>query len=91
MRYRRLGKTELEVSAIGLGTYQFGGRWGKTFTQAEADAIAGAAQECGINILDTAECYGMDHLSETLVGGAIASTRNRWILATKFGHEKVSS
>lgn len=90
MRYRRLGKTDLEVSAIGLGTYQFGGRWGKTFTQRAANEIVAAAEDCGINLLDTAECYGMNHLSETLVGSAIASSRDRWILATKFGHEKVS-
>jgi len=90
MRYRRLGKTDLRVSVVGLGTYQFGGTWGKTFTQAEVDAIVGTARDCGINLLDTAECYGMDHLSERLVGGAIASTRRQWIVATKFGHEKLS-
>jgi len=80
----------MKVSVIGLGTYQFGGRWGKTFTQAEVDTIVGTAAECGITLLDTAECYGQDHLSETLVGKAIAPSRDRWIVATKFGHEKVS-
>ena len=90
MRFRRLGRTDMKVSVIGLGTYQFGGRWGKTFTKKEASEIIATAQDHGINLLDTAACYGMNHLSETLVGQAIASSRGHWILATKFGHEKVS-
>ena len=85
MQYRRLGRTGLEVSVIGLGTWQLGGEWGKDFTQAETDDIVRRAGELGMNLLDTAECYG-DHLSEQLVGRAIASERDRWVVATKFGH-----
>lgn len=86
MKYRRLGSTELEVSVIGLGTWQFGGEWGREYTQEEADAVLDKGQELGINLIDTAECYG-DHLSESLIGDYI-SRRNRedWIIATKFGH-----
>jgi aryl-alcohol dehydrogenase-like predicted oxidoreductase len=40
----------------------------------------------GINLIDTAECYG-DHLSESLIGQAIEHERDRWIIATKFGHK----
>ena len=43
MHYRILGRTGLKVSVIGVGTWQFGGEWGKDFTQAEVDAILGAA------------------------------------------------
>lgn len=85
MKVRTLGKTGLNVSVIGIGTWQFGGEWGKTFSQQEVDAILGRAGELGINLLDTAECYG-DHLSERLVGRAIAGRRDEWIVATKFGH-----
>ena len=85
MRYRRLGRTGLEVSVIGVGTWQLSGEWGKTFTQREVDALLGRAGELGVNLIDTAECYG-DHLAESLVGGAIAGDRERWIVATKFGH-----
>lgn len=85
MKYRRLGKTELEVSVVGIGTWQFGGEWGKDFSQDEADRILGRAAELGINLVDTAECYG-DHLSEEFVGEAIRRDRDRWIVATKFGH-----
>lgn len=85
MQQRRLGRTGLEVSVIGLGTWQLGGEWGKDFTQAEADAIVDTAAEVGMNLVDTAECYG-DHLSEQLVGKAIAKNRDQWVVASKFGH-----
>lgn len=85
MKYRLLGKSGLEVSVVGIGTWQFGGEWGKDFGQDEVDAIMDAGREAGINLVDTAECYG-DHLSERLVGKAIGRDRDRWIVATKFGH-----
>jgi len=86
MKYRRLGKTNLRVSVIGVGTWQFGGEWGKDFSQLEVDRIFNAARETGINLIDTAECYG-NHLSERFVGAAIRRDRDKWILATKFGHK----
>ncbi|HET7657377.1 MAG TPA: aldo/keto reductase [Bacillales bacterium] len=85
MKYRTLGKTGMEVSVVGVGTWQFGGEWGKDYEQKEVDAIFDKARECGINLIDTAECYG-DHLSESFVGEAIRRDREDWILATKFGH-----
>lgn len=86
MRYRRLGCTNLEVSVIGVGTWQFGGEWGKVFEPAEVTAMFAAAAEEGINLIDTAECYG-DHESERLIGQAIAGNRGKWIIASKFGHK----
>jgi aryl-alcohol dehydrogenase-like predicted oxidoreductase len=86
MKYRRLGKTDLRVSVIGLGTWQFGGEWGKDFAQAEVDQMFDAARETGVNLIDTAECYG-DHTSEAFIGNAIACDRAKWIVATKFGHK----
>ncbi|MEJ2732036.1 MAG: aldo/keto reductase [Anaerolineae bacterium] len=85
MKYRRLGKTGLKVSVVGVGTWQFGGEWGQQFTQRQVDQILGRAKELGINLIDTAECYG-DHLSESLIGQAIHGDRDDWVLATKFGH-----
>jgi aryl-alcohol dehydrogenase-like predicted oxidoreductase len=86
MRYRILGSTGLRVSVIGVGTWQFGGEWGRTFSQAEADAILDKAAELGINLIDTAECYG-NHLSEGLIGDYLSRhDRSKWIVATKFGH-----
>ncbi|TNF36554.1 MAG: aldo/keto reductase [Gammaproteobacteria bacterium] len=89
MRFRQLGKSGLSVSVIGVGTWQFGGHWGQDFGIADVQRILGRASEHGINLIDTAECYG-DHLSESLIGAAIAGQRDRWVLATKFGHDRGS-
>jgi aryl-alcohol dehydrogenase-like predicted oxidoreductase len=85
MRYRRLGKTELRVSVVGFGSWQLGGEWGTTFTPEEAASLISRAHERGINLIDTAECYG-DGLSEELIGRAIAGKRGEFVIATKFGH-----
>src|SRR5882724_7076433 len=86
MRYRTLGSTGLKVSVIGIGTWQLGGEWARNYSQAEADAIFDKGEEVGINLLDTAECYG-DHLSERFIGDYLSRRdRSRWIIATKFGH-----
>jgi aryl-alcohol dehydrogenase-like predicted oxidoreductase len=87
VHYRILGSTGLHVSVIGAGTWQLGGEWGRAFSQGDADAILDAAAECGINLIDTAECYG-DHLSERLIGDYLSRhERSRWVVATKFGHQ----
>src|SRR3954463_6199043 len=86
MKYRTLGRTKLRVSVIGIGTWQLGGEWGKDFSQPEVDAIFDRARDLGVNLIDTAECYG-DHTSERLIGAAIARDRDKWIVATKFGHK----
>jgi aryl-alcohol dehydrogenase-like predicted oxidoreductase len=86
MKYRKLGKTDLVVSVVGFGAWQFGGEWGKQFTQPEVERLLGQAKELGLNLIDTAECYG-DHLSESLIGQTIQGDRDSWIIATKFGHK----
>jgi aryl-alcohol dehydrogenase-like predicted oxidoreductase len=87
MQYRQLGSTGQRVSVIGIGSWQFGGEWGRSFAQAEVDAILDAAAEHGTNLIDTAECYG-DQVAERLIGNYLARRgRNRWIVATKFGHK----
>ncbi|UOQ85085.1 aldo/keto reductase [Gracilibacillus salinarum] len=86
MKYRRLGKTNVNVSVVGLGTWQYGGEWGMDFTQLEVDQILHQAKTEGINLIDTAECYG-DHLSERFIGDFFSrDNREDWIVATKFGH-----
>jgi aryl-alcohol dehydrogenase-like predicted oxidoreductase len=86
MKYRTLGSTGLRVSVVGIGTWQLGGEWGKDFSQDEVNGMFDACRASGINLIDTAECYG-DHLSESLIGGAIQRDRDKWIIATKIGHK----
>jgi aryl-alcohol dehydrogenase-like predicted oxidoreductase len=87
MKYKKLGTTDINVSVIGLGTWQFSGEWGKEFNVRDVCQILSAAEAIGINFIDTAECYG-DHLSEKLIGSFLKKNKNReyWVLATKFGH-----
>lgn len=89
MKYRTLGKTNLRVSVIGMGTWQFGGEWGIDFSQDQITPMFRRARELGINFIDTAECYG-DHLSERFIGQAIRDlgpgAREHFLLATKCGH-----
>jgi aryl-alcohol dehydrogenase-like predicted oxidoreductase len=88
MKYRVLGSTGLKVSVIGIGTWQYGGEWGKAFTADDVREILSAGIDAGCNLIDTAECYG-DHLSEALIGDVLADRgdREKLILATKFGHK----
>src|SRR5260221_13640159 len=85
MKYRKLGKTGLNVSVIGLGTWQLGGEWGKNFTQDEVNAMLRRGQELGINFIDTAEGYG-DHLSESLSGTGARGSRGKWSSGRACGH-----
>ena len=72
---------------IAIGTHQFGGDWGINFSQDKVNSIMNVAHEEGINIVDTAPCYGPNHLSEKLIGKALGSNRERWIISTKFGQK----
>jgi aryl-alcohol dehydrogenase-like predicted oxidoreductase len=89
MKYRRLGKTGLQVSVVGIGTWQLGNHWGKHFEQNEVNALFARAGELGVNFIDTAECYG-HHVSESYIGEAVKAARDKWIIATKFGHNRRS-
>lgn len=86
MKYRTLGKTGLKVSVMSLGTHQFSGEWAKTFSESEVKAILTRALALGVNVIDTAECYGHNHDVESVIGKIVQKTRDKWILATKFGH-----
>jgi aryl-alcohol dehydrogenase-like predicted oxidoreductase len=84
MRYVRLGKTELHVSEVGLGTWAFGGEWG-AFDADEAKSVVHRALELGVTLFDTAQGYGFG-LSERLLGEALGGVpREDVIVATKGG------
>ncbi|ATO13270.1 aldo/keto reductase [Micromonospora sp. WMMA2032] len=80
MQYRTLGRTGVQVSTLALGTMNIGPIGGTT--QAEADALVGAALDAGVNLVDTADVYG-NGLSEEMVGRAFAGRRDDVVLATK--------
>lgn len=85
MRYVRLGKTDLEVSAIAFGTGSFGGEWGE-FDTTEATKIIQGALELGITLFDTAQGYGSG-AAERVLGDALWDVvrREDVIVATKGG------
>ena len=91
MQYRRLGKTDLDVSVISLGCWPFAGdaNWGP---QDESDAIAAvhAALDTGINFFDTAPAYGGGS-SEQLLGKGLGDRRDEVVVATKAGGDQLTA
>ncbi|MRX46106.1 aldo/keto reductase [Pedobacter puniceum] len=86
MNYRILGKTNLKISEISLGTWQVGGRWGDAFDHSNADKILNAAIDAGINFIDTADVYG-DGESEKAVGRIVKARKEEIYVATKCGRQ----
>ncbi|WP_026715178.1 aldo/keto reductase [Flavobacterium daejeonense] len=84
MNYRKLGKTNFEISEIALGTWQVGGKWGSPFSDQSADELLNTAIDKGINFIDTADVYE-NGLSEKAVGRLIRSRSERIYVATKCG------
>lgn len=84
MKIRKLGKNGPVVSALGLGCMGMSYGYGRTPDRNEMIKLIKKAVELGITFFDTAEIYG-PHTNEELVGEAIAPSRDKVILATKFG------
>ena len=84
MQKRKLGKSNLEVSAIGLGCMGMSWSYGPAKDKKEMTALLHAAVDRGITFFDTAEVYG-PLSNEELLGEALAPFRNRIVIATKFG------
>ena len=80
MDYRRLGRSGLEVSVVGIGCNNFGRRCDLDQTKAVVDQ----AIEVGINLFDTADIYGGDGMSEQFLGKALDRRRQDVVVATKF-------
>ncbi|HHX45650.1 MAG TPA: aldo/keto reductase [Chloroflexi bacterium] len=86
MLYRDFGNTGWKVSAIGLGTWNIGNQWGKV-DDVTAYATIREAYECGVNLFDTAESYGVPNgLSEERLGTALAGIRHQVYVVSKVGH-----
>ncbi|WP_151448221.1 aldo/keto reductase [Lacisediminimonas profundi] len=81
MQTRRLGKSNLQVSALCLGTMMFGDQT----DLAEAQRIVASAQDHGVNFIDTADVY-VKGRSEEMVGSLLQGRRHDWVVATKLGN-----
>ena len=86
MQKRRLGKSNLEVSALGLGCMGLSFGLGPATEKQQAITLIRAAVERGVTFFDTAEVYG-PFANEELVGEALAPFRGKVVIATKFGWE----
>jgi aryl-alcohol dehydrogenase-like predicted oxidoreductase len=86
MQKRELGRSGLEVSAIGLGCMGLSSGYGPPVDAKDGIALIRAAVERGITLFDTAEFYG-PFVNEELVGEALAPVRDRVVIATKFGFD----
>jgi aryl-alcohol dehydrogenase-like predicted oxidoreductase len=86
MQKRTLGKSNLEVSALGLGCMGMSANYGPPRDRQEMIALIRAAVDRGVTFFDTAESYG-PFTNEELVGEALAPLRDQVVIATKFGHD----
>src|SRR5437879_4472842 len=89
MQKRKLGKSNLEVSAIGLGCMGMSFSYGPPKDKQEMISLLHAAVERGITFFDTAEVYG-PFINEELVGEALAPFRKQVVIATKFGFDLIT-
>jgi aryl-alcohol dehydrogenase-like predicted oxidoreductase len=88
MKKRKLGKSKLEVSALGFGCMNMSFGYGPAGDRQEAISVIRAATERGVSLLDTAEVYG-PFTNEELVSEALAPFRDQVVIATKFGLDLV--
>src|SRR5580658_10830129 len=86
MQKRKLGKSNLEVSAMGLGCMGMSFGLGPPKEKPEMISVIRSAVELGITFFDTAEVYG-PFTNEELVGEALAPLRSQVVIATKFGFD----
>ena len=86
MQKRKLGKSHLEVSALGLGCMGMNFSYGVVQDENEMISLMHQAVEMGITFFDTAEVYG-PFTNEVLVGKALSPIRDKVVIATKFGFQ----
>jgi len=91
MQYRKLGKTDIEISAVAFGAWAIVGgfNWGDQDEQDSLDALR-AAYDAGITLFDTAEWYG-NGKSEELIGQVLHDVRDKIVIASKVSPEHLAS
>ena len=85
MRYRRFGKSDLEVSEVGFGTWTLASDWWGHIE--DKQAMLHAALDSGINFIDTAPVYGEDGFGESLLADVLKADRSAIVLTTKCGYD----
>ena len=87
MKYKKLGKSGIEVSEIGFGAWTIAlNWWGKEIEEDEAKRMLRKAYDCGINFFETGDMYGRGK-SERLIGETFKDMRNEIIISTKYGYD----
>ena len=87
MKYKKLGKSGIEVSEIGFGAWTIAlNWWGKEIDDDEAKRMLKKAYDCGINFFETGDMYGRGK-SERLIGEAFKDMRNEVVISTKYGYD----
>ncbi|MGD0005720.1 MAG: aldo/keto reductase, partial [Anaerolineaceae bacterium] len=86
MQKRKLGNSNLEVSALGLGCMGMSSAYGPAADKQEMISLIRAAVERGVTLFDTAEAYG-PFVNEALLGEAVEPVRSQVVIATKFGFD----
>ena len=85
MRFRRFGRSELEVSEVGFGTWTLASDWWGAVD--DKQGLLRAALDAGINFIDTAPVYGSDGFGESLLANVLAAHRDEIVLTTKAGYD----
>ena len=87
MKYKKLGKSGIEVSEIGFGAWTIAlNWWGKEIEEDEAKRMLKKAYDCGINFFETGDMYGRGK-SERLIGETFKDMRNEVVISTKYGYD----
>jgi aryl-alcohol dehydrogenase-like predicted oxidoreductase len=88
MHYRTVGSTEVRVSAVGFGGWVLGTSWYGRLTEDEGRSLVRRALDLGVTFFDTANSYGEDGISESLLADALAGVpREHYVLGTKAGYD----
>ena len=86
MKYRNLGKTDLEVSEVGFGVWTVSTGWWGKIDERDGIALLDQALDLGINFFDTGDTYGLGY-GEEILAKALGKKRNHIIIGTKFGYD----
>src|SRR3954447_1414651 len=86
MKYRRLAKTDIDVSEISFGVWTIAAGWWGDYSDEQACGLLRQAKDLGINFFDTGDTYG-DGRGETLMAQAFGKNRAEVVIGTKFGYD----